>query len=112
MQLGGISVVRSIQCAARTSVLLLFFFPTMARSATVTWTSTSDGNWSTASNWNSGAGPVPGSTDDAVITLAGTYTVILDVDATVASLTLGGSSGNQTLSSSFHTLTIGGPSTV
>src|SRR5207244_3352045 len=78
--------------------LLMALLATSASADTITWTNGSGGLWSNASNWNSGAGPVPGSTDDVVITLDGTYTVTLDVSATVASLTLGGSSGTQKLS--------------
>ncbi|MFN8178933.1 MAG: T9SS type A sorting domain-containing protein [bacterium] len=77
--------------------------------ATVSWINASGGVWSSPSNWDSG---VPGASDDAVITLAGTYTVTLDVNASVASLTLGGASGTQTLSASSRTLTLGGASAV
>ena len=47
-----------------------------------------------------------------VIDVAGTYTVTLDVNATVNSLTLGGASGTQTLTSSAHTLTLNGASAI
>jgi len=60
-----------------------------------TWIA-ADGNFSTPTNWSSGA--VPTSADDACITDAGvtsTYTVILDSDASVHSLTIGAASGTQ-----------------
>jgi hypothetical protein len=65
------------------------------------WTGTAgDGNWATGGNWSEGHAPTP--SENACITLAGTYTVTLGVaggadSTTVASLTLGGSTGTQTL---------------
>jgi fibronectin-binding autotransporter adhesin len=35
-----------------------------------TWTATSSGNWSTASNWNNGAGPAPTSSSTTVLTFS------------------------------------------
>lgn len=51
------------------------------------------GNWNTATNWGSnvggnGAAGVPGTTDHVFIESAGTYTLSLDVNATVANLTM------------------------
>lgn len=76
-----------------------------AQACTDEWTNTSGGSWGTASNWSSDA--VPGNADEVCITKAGTYTVTLEPYAgelghpangdTVKSLTLGGSSGHQTL---------------
>jgi hypothetical protein len=76
-----------------------------AQACTDEWTNTSGGSWGTASNWSKDA--VPGNTDEACITHAGTYTVTLEPYTgelsrpengdTVKSLTLGGSSGHQTL---------------
>jgi hypothetical protein len=76
-----------------------------AQACTDEWTNTSGGSWGTASNWSKDA--VPGNMDEACITHAGTYTVTLEPYAgelghpangdTVKSLTLGGSSGHQTL---------------
>ena len=66
-----------------------------ARAATITWTNAAGGNWGTAANWN--PNQVPGASDTALITSSGTYTVTLDSDVTLASLTLGGTSGTQTL---------------
>ena len=54
---------------------------------TITWTNTSGGNWSTASNWSSNPS-LPGPSDDVAITLPGSYTVNLNVSPTIASLTL------------------------
>ena len=76
----------------------------------VDWIITSNGNWNTAANWSTGAVPV--STSEVFITLDGTYTVTLDVDATVAGLTLGGTTGTQTLSGSGKTLTLNGAGAV
>jgi hypothetical protein len=76
-----------------------------AQACTDEWTNTSGGSWGTASNWSKDA--VPGNADEVCITAVGTYTVTLEPYAgelghpangdTVKSLTLGGSSGHQTL---------------
>lgn len=70
------------------------------------WTNTSGGSWGTAADWSSGE--VPGNTEEACITLPGTYTVTLEPyepvggegrtvgGGTVKSLTIGSSSGTGT----------------
>ncbi len=81
------------------------------RAAQIQWADAADGAWSAAANWSPPTVPGPG--DDILITLAGTYTVFLDVDATVASLTVGGTSGTQTLAlASNRVLTLNGPGTI
>ena len=55
--------------------------------AVVRWTNTSGGLWSVVSNWDTGR--VPGATDTAVIDLAGSYAVDVDVAAQVAALRVG-----------------------
>ncbi len=67
-----------------------------AKAAIYTWTNTTGGNWSVAANWS--PDQVPGYSDTADITLAGTYAVTLDVDTNVSNLTIGGGGpGVQTL---------------
>ncbi|MBI5387030.1 MAG: hypothetical protein HZA90_20340 [Verrucomicrobia bacterium] len=73
----------------------------------VTWTNTSGGNWNTSANWTP-AGP-PGAADTAVITNDGTYTVTISADAAVTGITLGGSTGTQTLAPASVTITVNGP---
>jgi hypothetical protein len=69
------------------------------RADPVVWINSSGGSWSDATSWNPNRVPGPG--DDAVISVDGTYSVILDVPASVGSLTVGGGvSGIQTLDSS------------
>ena len=92
--------------------LLVALTPRQGMAADITWTNTAGGNWSTAANWNSGAGPVPGSGDVAHITTNGTYTVTLDVSPTIAGLDLGAVSGTQTLYGVDRSLTLNGASTV
>src|SRR5258708_15642726 len=77
-----------------------------SRADTITWTNLSGGNWSRAANWDSNH--VPTANDTALITLAGTYTVRVDISLTVSNLTLGGDSGSQTLAMTGATLTISG----
>ncbi len=82
----------------------------VSRAADISWNNPAGGSWGTASNWNPAM--VPGAADTALITLAGTYTVTLNVSATVASLTLGGATGTQTLSNTAQTLTLNGASAI
>jgi fibronectin-binding autotransporter adhesin len=96
--------------AVLASLVLTLLAPCVARAAPVSWVNSAGGSWSQGSNWSTGM--LPGQTDDVVITLTGNYTVTLDVDATVASLTLGATSKTQTLSLPTNTLTLKGGSTV
>ena len=67
----------------------------IGHSASIVWTNTVSGIWSDATSWN--PNQIPGASDDAIITNAGSYAVTLDISPTVNSLTLGGGSGQQTL---------------
>ena len=58
----------------------------VAQGADIYWTNTAGGNWSAATNWSTGT--VPGSSDNAFMVSAGTYTVTLDISATVLNLTV------------------------
>jgi hypothetical protein len=89
---------------------LLLCLGTSARAVTIIWTNTAGGNWSVANNWN--PNQAPGSSDNAVITNNGTYLVTLDTNVTVANLTLGGSSDQQTLTTSGKNLTVNSASAV
>lgn len=70
--------------------------------AEIVWTNTSGGDWATAANWS--PNKVPGSTDAALITNAGTYSVNITATVTVTNLQVGGASGTQTLTNSGGTL--------
>ncbi|MCI0540138.1 MAG: hypothetical protein L0Z50_33445, partial [Verrucomicrobiales bacterium] len=74
--------------------------------ATITWTNVAGGAWSAAANWS--PNQVPGPDDTAAITANATYTVTLDISPTVTSLTLGGASGQQTLSMNSQSLSVTG----
>lgn len=50
-----------------------------APASVISWNNAAGGNWSNAMDWS--PNQVPGALDDALITLDGTYTVTLDVDA-------------------------------
>jgi hypothetical protein len=84
-------------------------YPGTCKAADVSWTKAAGGNWNVATNWSTGTVPGPG--DNVSITLPGTYTVTLNANASVASLTVGGDAGLQTLAiaSSSYTLTLNGP---
>ncbi|MGD0253642.1 MAG: hypothetical protein ABSC01_13210, partial [Verrucomicrobiota bacterium] len=57
------------------------------QAAQIVWTNTSGGNWNNTNNWS--PNQVPSTNDTAVITVAGTYSVTLNVSPTVAGLDLG-----------------------
>jgi hypothetical protein len=62
------------------------------------WTNTAGGSWFTGTNWSKGSPPTSG--EEACITAAGTYTVTMTQTVStvsVKSLTIGGTSGTQTL---------------
>ncbi|HTR41725.1 MAG TPA: hypothetical protein VMH87_08940, partial [Pseudomonadales bacterium] len=90
----------------RALYLITILFCLHVHAATFTWTNTAGGNWSNANNWSPNTVPgqlnTLGSSDDVLITNAGTYTVVLDTGASpsfwdIHSLTLGAASGAQTL---------------
>jgi hypothetical protein len=55
--------------------------------ATVTWKSAASGDWSVSTNWDTGSTPATG--DDAVISVAGFYTVALTTPIIVNSIAIG-----------------------
>ena len=79
----------------------------VTRAVDIAWTNISGGVWSAAANWS--PNNVPGASDNAYITNAGTYTVTLDTSPTLAALRIGGNSGTQTLANPSQTLTLNGP---
>jgi hypothetical protein len=82
----------SLLCAATLQTGMASF---AAHAATITWTNTIGGSWSTAANWNPNT--VPGTTDTAIISLGG-VTVSLNSDTTVGEIILGANgSGTVTL---------------
>ena len=78
--------------------------------ADIVWTNLAGGNWNNPTNWS--PNQVPGATDNALITNAGTYTVTLNANADITSLTLGGNSGTQTLTNTAFNLTLSANSVV
>ena len=91
-------------------VLAILLLASLGRCTTFVWTNTVGGVWGSSSNWNPNG--IPGSSDNAIITNAGTYTVTLNISPSVGSLTLGGSSGRQTLVTGGYTLTLAAASAV
>ncbi len=99
------SIVRCI------AILVLLSSPLLdSHGADVVWTNLAGGDWTRAANWS--PNQVPGVGDQAVITNAGTYTVIVSAPANPAGLLLGGAAGTQILSNLSFTLTLAGPSSV
>ncbi len=61
---------------------------------TLTWNNGAGGNWNTSGNWTpTGVPNNTGPTFNAVISLAGAYTVNLDIDATIENFTLNATGG-------------------
>jgi hypothetical protein len=93
--------------SATLRVALFLLVPiTTSPAGVIIWTNTNGGLWNVGSNWSPAI--VPGVGDDVWITNTGIYTVTQDVHVTVASLTLGGASGSQTLTNAGASLTVGG----
>lgn len=91
-------------------LMLLCATAIRGRATDITWTNASGGNWNTAANWD--PNQVPGASDAAIITNDGSYTVTLDVNATVVTLILGGASGTQIFDATSRTLTLDGASVI
>ncbi|HYI45079.1 MAG TPA: hypothetical protein VE174_06390, partial [Actinomycetota bacterium] len=71
-----------------------------AQDCETSWTNAGGGAWNIGGNWDNG---VPGSDDNACITLEGTYAVTVSgFAATVNSIDLGAASGTQTLTIQSH----------
>jgi hypothetical protein len=81
-----------------------------AQAAPISWAAAVSGNWNDPTKWSPPQVPVAG--DQVFITVAGTYTVTLNVNASPDSLVLGSSSGTQTLASTSFGLTLASPSRV
>jgi len=79
-----------------------------ALASIVTWKAAGNGNWSDGKKWSTDPDP-PKMGDDVVISVDGTYTVTMDVNANLNSLTLGGGTGAQTLTVGNQILTLSGP---
>src|SRR5262249_1049991 len=74
--------------------------------AAKTWTKTGGGNWNTAGNWSGGV-PVSGDSVQIDQSLAGAYTVTLNVSsASRAGLTVGNSNATLALSAAGTTLAV------
>jgi hypothetical protein len=85
-------------------VAMLIIGAPSSQASTITWTNTGGGSWSDVINWSPNSAPSTG--DDAFITNSGTYDVSLDMSESVNSLTLGGSSGTQSLHTGTSVLTV------
>jgi hypothetical protein len=74
----------------------------------VSWINPAGGAWNVASNWldSNGVNRVPAAGDDAIIDLAGTYTVTLASPVAVNTINLGAASGTQTLDTVNFALTL------
>jgi len=82
----------------------------ISSSGAVHWTNPAGGNWNTPGNWSTGI--VPGLSDVALIDCPGTYTIILNTNATITGFSLGETTGTQTLFMNSNTLSFDGASTI
>jgi hypothetical protein len=90
----------------------LFFLLTQtlpANAATFSWTNSTGGNWNVSANWSPNG--VPGGSDTAIITTAGTYTVTVSDNESVNTMTLGAASGQVTFAITGGTFTLNGSAT-
>lgn len=92
MKAGDVGKLRVVRAVV--SVLLLGTAGGVG-AAEIRWADPVDGYWNVASNWD--PAQVPGTNDVAVITNAGVYTVTLNINPDIAGLTIGGTSGTQTV---------------
>lgn len=90
--------------------LTLFAAARAVQADDIYWTNTAGGNWSVPANWSTGT--LPGTNDNVFIVSNGTYTVTVDVSAAVSNLTVGGSSGTQTLTINANALTVNGTGSI
>ncbi|HEX3623978.1 MAG TPA: hypothetical protein VH280_00985, partial [Verrucomicrobiae bacterium] len=79
---------------------------TTSTATSISWINTSGGNWNVAANWS--PSQVPGSSDTVWITNNGTYTVTVSDNETAGTISLGGTSGTQTLNLSGGNFTLSG----
>ncbi|KAB2662816.1 MAG: hypothetical protein DVB31_11195 [Verrucomicrobia bacterium] len=77
---------------------------------TIAWKTAASGNWNDATKWSSGT--VPGSTDTAVITNAGNYTVTVNVPSTVSGLLFDPPSGAAIVQVTTGSLAVSGTGTL
>ncbi len=93
---GSRALTAGLATAALVSAFAVLPSAAHASGCTDSWTNVKGGSWFTASNWSNNAPPT--STEEACITLEGTYTVELTgAEVQLKSLTLGGTAGTQTL---------------
>ena len=92
-------------------LLALALLPLPARAAAVRWNNAAGGNWNVPANWLPAA--IPTASDTAVVDLAGTYTVTVNQNLTIAGLRVNGSaSGTQTVTAVSRTMAFSGPVTL
>ena len=96
--------VASPTIATLMTLLMLAASIQTAPAPSLRWINPAGGNWSNPTNWSTGV--VPGTNNSVLISDGNMYTVVLDVNATVNTLTLGGSTGTQILSDSTNNLTV------
>jgi hypothetical protein len=95
----GLAIVLGLAIAALAGSLAWLPSAAHASGCEDSWTNTAGGSWFEGSNWSTNAPPKAG--EHACITEPGTYTVTVDQTSegvSVTGLTIGGSSGSQTLS--------------
>ena len=85
--------------------LALVYGVSSTHGATLTWTNLAGGAWTNSANWS--PNQVPAAADQVVITNSSTYTVTLPANASVNRLTIGGSTGIQTVLQSAGTFNPG-----
>ncbi|HMP82457.1 MAG TPA: hypothetical protein PKA41_07080 [Verrucomicrobiota bacterium] len=83
---------------------------TAAQGAAIVWTNVLGGDWSVAENWN--PNQLPGTSDTALVTNDGDYTIIVDINPAVSNLMIGAQIGTQTVIKTNGELRIHRPSDI
>ncbi len=92
------------------STMAVFFYSNAAAQNTTSWTDTTGGSWNDAGKWSNG---VPDTNSDVVINLQGNYSITLQNDVTIKSLTFGNSGwGTQSLNFAGFQLTLNGGNSI
>src|SRR5262245_50116729 len=102
---------RALARLAAVGLFGLLLHPSLATAAAVRWNNAAGGNWNVPANWSPAA--VPTATDTAVIDLAGTYTVTMNVNVSISAVRISGAaSGVQTLTGTTRTVTLANASSI
>lgn len=104
------SIVKPLLILLAILFLSGFYSAAVFAQSTTSWIDTTGGNWNDPTKWSNG---VPGPNSDAVISLQGNFSINLQSDVTIKSLTFGNASrGTQTIQFFGYQITLNGGNSV